>query len=392
MILLDRPYVSGFLKSTIAEHALAVVLTDAARQMELAPGPHLLGEAEAVSAAREAHRCGELKVYTNSENALGWVADNLAFSGLPETVALFKDKARFRELTRCLAPGFFFREVAAAGLADCDVSAMPMPFIIKPNVGFFSLGVHKVHDEREWALVRERLAAELRDQAELYPAQVLDAGSYIIEQYVEGREFAVDAYYDGDGRPVVLNILEHVFSSEEDVSDRVYTTSAAIVAGHLEVFTEHLAEIGRLAGARNFPVHVEIRVTPRGDLFPIEVNPLRFGGWCTTADLTPYAFGFNPYLYYLKGLRPDWAAILAGSGDRRFSIVVLDNSTGIEPGRIGGFDYDRLAARFERPLELRRIDYREFNVFGFLFVETTAEEQGALEEILRSDLREYLVP
>jgi ATP-grasp domain len=391
MIFLDRPYASDFLRATIAENRLPVVLTGAAREMDLAPGPHLLEERAAIEAARIADRRGDLRLYTNSENALGWIAEHLAFTDLPEKVALFKDKARFRELTRSLVPDFFYREVDAADLANLDISQIPVPFIIKPNVGFFSLGVHKINTGRDWATARESLQQDLAAHAHLYPEQVLNAGSFIIEQYVEGREFAVDAYFDGEGQPVILNILEHVFSSGDDVSDRVYSTSRAIVTDNLERFGDFLVELGRLAGVKNFPVHVEIRITPEGDLFPIEVNPLRFGGWCTTADLTPYAFGFNPYLFYLEGQRPDWPTLLAGKTDSRYSIVVLDNSSGIDPAEIRGFDFDRLLATFEKPLELRKIDYRKFNVFGFLFVETEASEQKALDSILHSNLREFIL-
>ena len=35
-------------------------------------------------------------------------------------------------------------------------------------------------------------------------------------------------------------------------------------------------------------------------IFPIEINPLRFGGWCTTADLLGVAIGYNAYEYYLE--------------------------------------------------------------------------------------------
>ena len=129
--------------------------------------------------------------------------------------------------------------------------------------------------------------------------------------------------------------------------------------------------MGDLAGLRNFPVHVEVRVDAAGKIVPIEINPLRFGGWCTTADLTAMAYGFNPYLAFLDDQRPDWPAIFAARQDRLYSLVVLDNTTGIEPGSIREFDFDaRLASRFHKPLEIRPVDHRRFPIFGFLFTET----------------------
>ncbi len=390
MILLDRPYVSSFLHTTIADSALPVVITEAARKLGLTPAPHVLDEDAALASCRAAHLSGDLKLYTNSENALGWIADNLAFTGLPEKVELFKDKARFRKLTRSLFPDFFYREVAAADLVAVDPGALPLPVILKPNVGFFSLGVHKINTVSDWTAALESLDRELGSQSELYPEQVLDTKSFLIEEFVEGEEFALDAYFDAEGSPVILNILKHVFSSEDDVSDRIYTTSKRIIENNLDRCIRFLDEIGRLSGVKNFPVHVELRLSPEGNLVPIEINPLRFGGWCTTADLTMYAFGFNPYLYFLRGERPDWTRILADKAGANFSIVVLDNSTGFEPERILDFDHARLLEKFTKPLELRKIDHREFGIFGFLFVETGEEEFQELESILGSDLREFI--
>ncbi len=390
MILLDRPYASDFLHVTIANNRLPVVMTEAARQLGLAQGPHVLEEDAALASCRAAHLCGDLKLYTNSENALGWVADNLAFTGLPEKIELFKDKARFRQLTKALFPDFFFREVDAADLPAIDPADLPLPVILKPNVGFFSLGVHKINTVSDWTVALESLDRELGAKSELYPEQVLDTRSFLIEEYVEGDEFALDAYFDAEGSPVILNILKHVFSSEDDVSDRIYTTSKKIIENNLDQFTRFLAEIGRLSGVKNFPVHVELRLSPEGIPVPIEINPLRFGGWCTTADLTMHAYGFNPYLYYLRGERPDWTSILADKAGVHFSIVVLDNSTGFEPGMVLEFDHARLLEKFTKPLELRKIDHRKFGVFGFLFVETGEDNFQELANILRSDLREFI--
>jgi hypothetical protein len=125
-------------------------------------------------------------------------------------------------------------------------------------------------------------------------------------------------------------------------------------------------------------------------LLPIEVNPMRFGGWCTTADMTYLAYGFNPYEAYYHERKPDWKRILRDKTDQLFSIIVLDNSTGFSEKTITGFHYDKLLARFEKPLELRKINYKQHSVFGFLFTETSFDHRDELDYILNSDLREFV--
>jgi len=219
---------------------------------------------------------------------------------------------------------------------------------------------------------------------------VLDTSSFIIEQCIIGEEFAVDAYFNSLGEPVILNIMKHTFSSDNDVSDRVYTSSKEIIESNLKEFTEFADRIGNLAGVKNFPVHIELRRDNDGTLLPIEVNPMRFGGWCTTADISFLAYGFNPYLYYYSQKKPNWSALLNGKEGKLFSIIVLDNSTGIDVDKITSFDYEKLLSKFEKPIELRKIDFQKYSVFGFLFTETREDNFIELKNILDSNLNEFI--
>ncbi len=92
---------------------------------------------------------------------------------------------------------------------------------------------------------------------------------------------------------------------QTDVRDRIYTTSKLIIEENLADFTDFAGKIGKLAQLKNFPVHIEVR-RENGVLMPIEVNPMRFGGWCTTADISHLAYGFNPYLCYFLQEKPNW--------------------------------------------------------------------------------------
>jgi len=119
-------------------------------------------------------------------------------------------------------------------------------------------------------------------------------------------------------------------------------------------------------------------------------TPMRFGGWCTTADLSFHAYGLNPYLCYCAQEKPDWPALLEGKDGKLFSLVVLENSTGIPGNRIQSFDYEKVYSMLENPLELRKIDFNEYPVFGFLFAETRAGRERELENMLNLNLNEFV--
>ncbi len=388
MFFADKPYISDFFKITVRDNNIPVVGTDVAAKLDLYNGTKIISEEEAIKMARES-ASEELRIYTTSENAIGWISKNFAFTDLPEKIALFKDKVKFREMTKPLFPDFYFKKVSVEDLKKVTIKDVPLPFIIKPAVGFFSMGVRKVTHHEDWMKTVDSIIAEMEESKKSFPDAVLNSNTFIIEQCINGDEYAFDAYFNASGEPVVLSILKHTFSSDTDVSDRVYTTSKKIIEENLDEFTSFAERIGKLAQLKNFPVHVEVR-RENGILLPIEVNPLRFGGWCTTADISFMAYGFNPYLCYFLQEKPNWAEALLGKDGKLYSLVVLDNSTGVNVNEITAFDFEKLLSNFEKPMELRKIDYREHSVFGFLFTETRAENFIELKRILDSNLSEYI--
>jgi hypothetical protein len=272
-----------------------------------------------------------------------------------------------------------------------DVDCLPIPFIIKPAVGFFSLGVFKVEKREDWPMIKEKLKLKITQVKTIYPTAVLDGTELIVEEVIEGKEFAIDCYFDGQGKPVVLFIMQHRFASDGDVGDRIYFTSKEVIETYLPLVKAFLEQLGSLARLKNYPAHVEVRIDEAGNVNPIEVNPMRFGGWCTSAELAKHAFDINTYEHLFHKTQPDWDRILAMKDDSITSIVILDNSTGHEYKNPESFDYDKLLSDFEKPLELRKVDYGQFHIFGFLYCETQPENIGELDRILGSDLKEYML-
>jgi hypothetical protein len=387
MIILDHPYVSQILEDTIFKNQYPILKNKATKELNLR---------EDLLFMDDKAFCETIKnkkfplVYTNSENSIEWISQHLGFTHLPELILNFKNKARFRRMIQPMYPSFFFNEVAFEDLEKLASETLPYPFIIKPSVGFFSIGVHVVKNADEWKNIISQLKTEISTLGRNFPGEVIDVSSFILEEIIPGDEFAVDVYYDQEGEPVILNILKHLFSSAEDVSDRVYITSKQIIEENLEAFTGFLNNMGKLIDLRNFPMHIEFRVDEDNNIVPIEVNPMRFAGWCVT-DIAWYAFGINVYEYFFEQKQPDWEVILQNKNDDIFSMVVADLPKDIQPKQIKQIDYEKFQNYFEEPLELRKIDYNKHGVFAFQFARTSYKNRSLLEDILKSDLKEFLV-
>ncbi|MEZ5196119.1 MAG: ATP-grasp domain-containing protein [Bacteroidales bacterium] len=387
MFILEKPYISDFLKQSLVKLQVPVLNTNVARELLGAGKINFISENSLVKTLRS--NPSEL-IYTNSENAIKWIYHNLQFTELPGKIDLFKNKFKFRKLVQSQYPEFFFKEVRFDELDKLSIEGLSYPFIIKPSVGFFSLGVHKVIDAFSWEKTKSILKSDIRTIKGVYPKEVLDVGTLIIEANIEGEEFAFDAYFNRNGRPVILSLLKHLFSSDGDVHDRIYISSKEIIENYIEQFLDFLQKLGHLSGLKNFPLHVEVRVDKSGKLIPIEINPLRFGGWCTTTDMTGFAYGFNPYEYLHLQKIPDWKSILKNKKGKIYSNIVLNNSTGIEVDKINSFNYENLLSKFEKTLEIRKADFKKFLIFGFLFTETREENFKELEWILHTDLKEFI--
>ncbi len=385
MYLIDKPYVSGFLIDTIKENNYPIVAIKSAKELVRDTSLNWMSEEEAIASLKDNP---SQPIYSNSENALAWIYEHIGESELSKQINILKDKAAFREQIKAIFPDFKFRKIKIENIRDIAIDEWSFPFVIKPSVGFLSLGVYVVKDENDWIKAKEEIMSQ--NSINIFPKNVLDTACFILEEFIQGEEYAIDYYHNERGEVVLLNVLHHLFSSATDTRDRVYSTSKSIVNQHKAELEQFLGKIGKKLNLTNFPAHAEVRIDQNGKIVPIEINPLRFGGWCTTGDLAGIALGLNPYKYYFENASPDWETIFRDKENKIFSVMVLDNNSGIKPADIAEFDYKALADDFEKPLSIRQVDFHRYPLFGFVFAETDSTNEKELYDILHSDLRKYI--
>lgn len=385
MIILEKPYVSSLLKQTVINKQIPVLRNDVLNDIALN------GEFNAFNSKELIQNFKNEKnplVYSNSENSIEWINKNLTFTELPNTIERLKNKHTFRQLLKPLYPDVYFKEVKFEDLDN--VGSCKFPFIIKPTVGFLSMGIFIVDNHEEWLKVKEELKSEISKIKHIFPKEVMNLSTFLMEDIIQGEEFAIDVYYKNDGKPVILNIYKHLFSSDKDVSDRSYHTSKEIIETHLEHFTGVMGQIGRLINLKNFPMHIEMRLTKDNKLIPIEANPLRFGGWCMT-DMAYYAYNINPYEYYFDQKEPNWKELLKGKDEKIYYVTIADIAKDIDLNNIEKINYESFLSNFSKPLELRKTDFRNYPIFAFMFSETTKSNFKEVEHMLKADMKEFII-
>jgi hypothetical protein len=370
MVILDKPYVSALLEDTLARLHTPVLVNTPGLPLRAPDALWLLNRETFFGRLIAAENP---RLYTNSEDVLGDVLAALGHTSLGQQIRVAKDKALMRERLRPLYPDLFFLRATKEQLAATPASAVRFPVVLKPAVGFFSLAVVTAEGPEEWEAAKAHLAADLDAADGLFAESVLSTTEMLVEQRVEGREFAVDTYFDAAGTPVLLNVMEHIFRDPSDTDDRVYLTSASLVREYGGRLLQALAAMGSVLGFAGLPAHVEFRVEPGGRAVPIEVNPLRLAGFCST-ELAWHAFGLNTHEAAIAGGRPDWDRLLVGR-DSVYSLVLCKPPEGMDHKRIAAVDWEGLSSMFARPLEIRPMDHQAYPLLALAFVESEDYEE-----------------
>ena len=157
MFLIDKPFVSAFLIDTIRVNNFEIIATETAKTLINDDTLNWIEETEAISIIKNNP---QTPLYTNSENALAWIKQHLETSALAQQIKVFKDKVKFRELIQNLFSDFYFKKVRLEDIHQLTKDDISFPFVIKPAVGFFSIGVHIVHDEQDWVKAKKELSPQ----------------------------------------------------------------------------------------------------------------------------------------------------------------------------------------------------------------------------------------
>ena len=386
MIIIEKPYVSETLVDSIVQNDWYVLENDALELANIEEGAFNILDQE--NAKYRYSTMSYPQIYSNSESGIRWVQANMPDSKLTKYLNLFKDKSEFRRTFADLYPNFSFKEVTFEDMKKMSLESLEFPLVIKPVAGFMGFGVHIVQNDADWKNALYNLEEEIKQAQRMFDESVISSSRFLIEDFVQGEEFAIDAYFDKQGQPVILNIFQHPYLNSKDVRNRIYMTSVGIMVKYLAKFAVILKQMGERIDARNLAIHMELRVTPDENIIPIEVNPMRFSGWCTT-DVAKYAWGINVYEYFMAQLKPNWNEILEKAPRGVYYFSMAEVPEGLDKSKIKSFNYDKFLANYSNILEVRRINPKNNPLFAIIFGHTQDKEE--VKQILQLNMKDYII-
>ncbi|MBK5498986.1 ATP-grasp domain-containing protein [Peribacillus sp. TH14] len=381
MIILNEPIVSPILLKVLEKQQIPVLEHGRWRNTLSSEKLNIQKDTEFFKSMEMGKR-----ILTNSENGITLLGHFQPNSNEYIWSKLLKDKSKVRNLTKSLYPDFYFQEIDLSIISDMDKKQIPFPVVIKPNIGYSSVGVHKVKNEQDWDIAVSHLKEDLLHSDGLYDSTVVGSQTVLIEEWIQGEEYAIDGYFNQDGEPIILNAFKRLFKDDYDTSDRIYYTSKIAVNEIYDDALQFMKKVQTVLPLRNYPVHFEIR--KKGDrVIPIEINPLRFAGAGTT-DLGYHAYGMNMYEHYFLGTKPDWNRILEEMDDNIYSFFFAEVPLEINLEDVERINHIGLQKEFEHILEYRQLPFQNDRSMAIIFYRS--EDLNKNLHLLHLDLFPFL--
>lgn len=322
-------------------------------------------------------------LYVPSEMALQEVLKHLNDRTKSLAIQSLKNKFAFRMLLKEYYPDFYFAKTSLKRLSDLSL-APNKEYVVKPEKGFFGAGVHIVNKKTDLNSLRETITKELQKNAKYFSEDVLSQNDLLVEEFVEGEEYAVDMYYNNQGKPIIMNIYSHPFPKYPAYSNVLYYTDKVIFDKLYEKIIDFFTKLSNTLTMHSFPIHAEFKLTSKNMLIPIELNPLRFGGM-GLADLSYYACGFNPFEAFFTNFEPSWDRIWKERKGKHFAWVLAYNGTRINTAT-NQPNHEKFKNYLGNILHYYAFDYKENPVFASAYIQASAQK---LQNILKLDFNKY---
>ena len=307
----------------------------------------------------------------------------------PASVEACRSKMRLREVFRDASlPTPWFRSVPLQAIPEPALMGITYPCVLKPISLSASQGVVRVNNREEFVAGAGRLK-RLLESAEVQATRELNLDRMIVEEYLPGREVAVEGLLK-DGELRVLAIFDKPDPLEGPYfEETIYVTPSRLLPTEQEFIKKCFADAVRALGLTHGPVHGEFRLNDRG-VWPIEVAARPIGGLCARALRFQLENVQEPI--GLEELLLRHALNLAGSDAPRETaasgvLMIPVPKSGILEKVEGAEEARRVPGVTELEITARWRDYiaawpEGSSYLGFLFArsETPAEVENALRE------------
>lgn len=322
-------------------------------------------------------------IYAPDETSVPAVLKKYASRTVRQKIDQIKNKVQCRVLLQDVYSNFYFTAITLDKLPTLKIP-LGKQYIIKPQKGFFGIGVKIIDSTTDLDKLTQELKSEIQKNGLFFSPQVFTDNDFLIEQYIDGDEYTFDLFYNNDGEPVITNFCHHPLSAIQDYFHLLYYSGEEIYHTYSKQVVDLFTTLNQKLHVRNLPIHAEFKEN-NGRLIPIEFNVPRFGGF-GLADLPYYGFGVNPYQHFFDSTAPHWESIFQNHQYKYYGWVLCYNPIGFDLKEYQP-DYVKLKWDLGKILHFEKLDYKVNPVFAIAYIAKNSKVDFA--EITGLDFRKY---
>ncbi len=322
------------------------------------------------------------KVCITSEASLQVVKEALTDKSRKNAINVLKDKYKFREIVSQLYPNYQFEKVSFQDIVNLKVEEKR---IIKPAKGFFGIAVKTIEKNSDLEKLSKEIEDEIKSTYGVFSQEMLSQNEFVVEDYIEGEEYAVDMFYDKNGEPHIVNIYHHPLPRVEAYLHMLYYSSKEVFDKTYDKSITFFKKLNEILGVKNMVLHAEFKYD--SDFIPVEINAMRYGG-VGLGNLIYHSVGVNPYQCFNQEQTPNWTEIWNKYPNDNFAFLIAYNGTEIDKSRYEP-DIKKLKEDLNEVLYKAIFDYKSQLTFGVFCLRETKE---GLKKILNIDFNDYFKP
>jgi len=317
------------------------------------------------------------KLYVQSQSSLELVMERMRCPKRLHAIELLSDKSQCRSMMKPLFPNFYFNTSNLSEITE-NMFVSSRKYVIKPSKGFFGIGMKILEKPADIHRLKDEIQQELELNCQIFSESVFSREQMIIEQFLEGNEYAVDMFYSEKGEPIITNITYHPLPRKAAYHHVLYYTSYWIFQQLYSQIESFFIRLNSLLNIYAFPIHAEFKLEEGKALQAIELNPLRFGGF-GLGDLSYYAYDQCPYFHFFQDQKYNWKRIWNVHRQKKYYAWVLAyNGTQVDMDKVDIINAHTKLRTFigdKSLLHYQKLDYRNNPVFAFAYLAEKKEHQ-----------------
>ncbi|AWX46195.1 hypothetical protein HME9304_03227 [Flagellimonas maritima] len=309
------------------------------------------------------------------ENVLCKIDDDLKVNAIKS----MKDKYLFRDLLTDMFPSLKYQTVELKDIIKLKLTSKK---ILKPVKGCFGTAVKTIDENSDIDRVIEEIKTEIKKNSAILSENVLSQSQFILEDFIEGEEYAVDMFFDSKGNPHIVNIYYHPIPKYSEYLHMLYYTNKNVFEKVYDKAMDFFVEINKKLQLKKITLHTEFKLST--DLIPIEINAMRYGGM-GLGNMVYHSLNINPYKHFQEEQSPNWEKIWQKYPKENFAFLIAYNGTHIDVNKQKP-NFQKLESQFSKVLNKTVFNYQKQLAFG---IYTLKESSENIEKLLQIDFNDF---